>query len=62
MDSLERWRRAGGYAAVTALIVGLGLLLVTVHATRANYLRMAMIAFVVSVVVSPVSPCCGSGS
>jgi len=51
MDSLERWRRAGVYAAVTALIVGLGLLLVTVHATQANYLRVAVIAFVVSVVV-----------
>jgi hypothetical protein len=51
MDSLERWRRAGSYAAVTALIVGLGLLLVTVHATEASYLRTAAIAFVVSVVV-----------
>ena len=51
MDSLERWRRAGSYAAVTALVVGLGLLVVTIHATQANYLRTAAIAFVVSMVV-----------
>lgn len=51
MDSLERWRRAGGFAAVTALVIGLGLLVVTVHATQANYLRTAAIAFVVSMVV-----------
>ena len=51
MDSLERWRRAGGFAAVTALVIGLGLLVVTVPATQANYLRTAAIAFVVSMVV-----------
>lgn len=51
MDSLERWRRAGGFAVVTALVIGLGLLIVTVHATQANYLRTAAIAFVVSMVV-----------
>ena len=51
MDSLERWRRAGGFAAVTALVIGLGLLVVTVHATQANYLRTAAIAFVVSMAI-----------
>lgn len=51
MDSLERWRRAGFYATVTALVAGLGLLVFAVNATQANYLGTAAIAFVVSVVV-----------
>jgi hypothetical protein len=51
MDSRERWRRAGCYAAVTALVAGLALLILAVNATQANYLKTAGLAFVVSMAI-----------
>ena len=51
MDSRERWRRAGCYAAVTALVAGLALLILALNATQASYLKTGAIAFVVSMAV-----------
>jgi hypothetical protein len=48
---MERWRRAGFYATVTALVVGLATVAVTVNSTQPHYLRMAAVAFVASVAI-----------
>ena len=51
MESVERWRRAGFYASVTALLVGLAALAATASAVQPNYLRTSAVAFVCSVAI-----------
>lgn len=49
METQERWRRAGVYATVTALIAGVALLVTAARATPPGYLKTAALAFVLSV-------------